>query len=107
MSNPTGRYCPRCGEDLVDQDRPCGFCVQERREEAARKLVAAAPSNDTAALLARAEANSTLRALGYPEETITKARAGALDGFSVEQVLEVLAAPAALEGMRASEALLS
>lgn len=91
MSKGNGRYCPRCGEDLVDGDRRCGFCVSERRDEAAKKLVAAAASSDSAALLARAEANSTLRALGYPEDTIIKARAAALDGFSLEQVLEVLA----------------
>lgn len=85
------RICGRCAEPLVDPDRPCGFCVGERREEAVRKLVHAAKSHDSAANLARAEAISTLRNLGYSTQQVVKARAHALDGCSVDEVLEVLA----------------
>lgn len=86
----SGRNCPRCGEELVDADRRCGFCFHQRRDEAIATLVHAAKSYDTAANLARAEAVSTLRNLGYPTDQITKARALALDGYPVEQVLEIL-----------------
>jgi hypothetical protein len=85
------RICSRCAEPLVDPDRPCGFCIGERREAAVRKLVAAAKSNDSAANLARAEANSTLRSLGYSTQQVGNAKSHALDGCSVDEVLEVLA----------------
>lgn len=70
--------------------RICSRCA-ERREEAVKKLVYAAKSCDSAANLARAEAISTLRHLGYSTKQVVKARALALDGYPVERVLEVLA----------------
>jgi Holliday junction resolvasome RuvABC DNA-binding subunit len=91
MTKTSGRICTRCAEPLRDAERGCVFCHEERREDAIKKLAAAAKFHDSAANLARAEAISTLRNLGYPTDQITKARAYALDGYSVERVLEVLA----------------
>lgn len=89
--------CLRCGEFLVDPQRPCGFCTDERRRNAVTTLVAAAKSSDNAALLARVEAIDTLRSLGFSRKQVLHARARALDGHSVEEILEGLvdgAAPA-------------
>jgi len=84
--------CTRCGESLVNPELPCGFCVDERRREAVATLVAAAPSGGDAALLARVEAIETLRNLGHSQEQVIHARARALDGHSVEEIVEGLTA---------------
>jgi Holliday junction resolvasome RuvABC DNA-binding subunit len=76
----------------VDPERRCEFCFGERREQAIRKLIRAAKFSDSAANLARAEAASTLRSLGYSTDELLKARAHALDGHSLEQILAVLGA---------------
>ena len=91
MTRTSGRICSRCAEPLVDADRAYEFCKGERREQAVKKLVHAACFHDSAANLARAEATSTLRSLGYSKDQIARAKAFALDGYSVEMVLEVLA----------------
>lgn len=84
--------CVRCGEQLADSGRTCGFCVGERRREAVVALVAAAGSSDNASLLARVDAIDTLRNLGHSQTEVLRARAGALDGYSVDQILKGLEA---------------
>jgi uncharacterized pyridoxal phosphate-containing UPF0001 family protein len=84
--------CVRCGEDLVDANRPCGFCEADRRRDAVLKLVAAAKSTDTAALAARVDAIDTLRSLGHSKEQVLLARARALDGDPVGEILNGLLA---------------
>ena len=74
----------------MNPELPCGFCVQERRYEAVKVLVAAAPSTSDAALLARAEAIETLRNLGHSQKEVLLARARALDGKSVKAIVEGL-----------------
>jgi hypothetical protein len=82
--------CLRCGESLRNPDEACGFCIGERRHEAVTTLVAAATSTSSASLAARADAIDTLRNLGYSKDQVIEARAKALDGFSVEEILEGL-----------------
>ncbi len=82
--------CSRCGESLVNPEEPCGFCVDERRQEAVAHLVAAAKSTDNAALVARVDAIDILRNLGHSKEEVLHARARALDGHSVEEIVEGL-----------------
>lgn len=82
--------CVRCGEDLVDSTRPCIFCREERKREAVVTLVAAAKSTSNPSLAARALAIDTLRNLGYSKDQVLMARAGAVDGFSVDRILEGL-----------------
>jgi hypothetical protein len=91
--------CIRCAEPLVDPSRGCGFCRGERLNEAVTQLVAAAKSSDNAALLARVDAIDTLRSLGFSSEQVVLARAQALDGRSVGQILEGL-----IDGARGLEA---
>lgn len=83
--------CGRCAESLVDPARPCGFCRAEREHAAVRILVAAANNSSDAALAHRADAIDTLRLLGYSKAQVLQARAKALDGCSVEEILEGLA----------------
>lgn len=90
MKDRDQRICGRCAEPLVDPERRCEFCFGERRELAIRKLIRAARSSDSAANLARAEAISTLRSLGFSTERVLQARAHALDGRSMEQIVDVL-----------------
>ncbi len=82
--------CTRCGETIVDPERPCGFCVLERRKEAVTKLVAAATSGSDAALVARVDAIDTLRNLGHSADEVLLARAQALDGLPTDQILKGL-----------------
>jgi hypothetical protein len=82
--------CTRCGESVVDPERPCGFCVLERRREAVIKLIAAAKSTSDAALGARADAMDTLRNLGHSPDQVLFARAQALDGLPTDQILNGL-----------------
>lgn len=82
--------CTRCGESLVNPELPCVFCVGERRHEAVKALAAAAPSTSDASLLARVEAIDTLRNLGHDQKEVLLARARALDGHSVEEIVEGL-----------------
>ncbi len=82
--------CTRCGESVVDPERPCGFCVLERRQEAVAKLVAAAPSTSDAALAARVDAIDMLRNLSHSPDEVLLARARALDGLSTDQILKGL-----------------
>jgi len=84
--------CNRCGESLVNPELPCGFCVGRRRESAVRVLVAAAKSVSDAALGARAEAIAALRNIGHSQEQVLLARAQALDGLSVEEIVDGLVA---------------
>lgn len=85
-------FCTRCAEALINPELPCQFCVGEKRENAVKALVAAAHSGGDAALLARAEAIETLRNLGHSSEQVLLARAQALDGLSVEEIVEGLVA---------------
>jgi len=84
--------CKRCAEPLVlaPDDGYCVWCREERRLDAVRSLVAAAKSTSSASLAARADAIDTLRNLGYSKDQVIEARARALDGFSVEEILEGL-----------------
>jgi hypothetical protein len=82
--------CLRCGENLVESARPCTFCIGERRDAAVRKLLAAAKSGGDIALAARADAILTLRSLGYTDAQVLHARAQAVDGHSVEEIVERL-----------------
>lgn len=82
--------CSRCGESLVNPELPCGLCVLERRQEAVKALVAAAPSSDNAALLARVDAIDTLRNLGHSPEEVLQVRAKVLDGLQVEEIVKWL-----------------
>lgn len=82
--------CVRCAEELVDAERPCGFCREERIREAVEVLRASAKSGGDRALLARVEAVVTLRNYGFTQEQVLLARAHALDGHSTERILEVL-----------------
>jgi hypothetical protein len=82
--------CSRCGESLVNPDLPCGFCICERRHAAVTQLVAAATSTSNPALVARVNAIDTLRNLGHSSEEVLLARARALDGHSVEEIVEGL-----------------
>jgi len=88
----TKAACVRCGEPLVDPTRPCGFCREERKREAVVTLVAAIKSSSNPSLAARALAIDTLRNLGYSQQQVRMARANALDGYSVDQILEGLEA---------------
>lgn len=86
----TRSTCIRCGEELVDATRPCGFCREERVRDAVALLVAAASNSSDAALLQRVDAIDTLRSLRYSKEQVLRARAQALDGLSTEEILEGL-----------------
>jgi hypothetical protein len=63
----------------------------QRIREAAVVLVATANSGGDVACRERARAIQSLESLGYSTQQVVKARAHALDGFSVDEVLEVLA----------------
>lgn len=82
--------CSRCNESLVDSIRGCEFCRGERREKAVRVLVAATKSSSNVALSARAQSISTLRSLGHSKAEVLHARARAVDGHSVEEILDGL-----------------
>jgi hypothetical protein len=82
--------CVRCAESLVDPERGCGFCRDERIREAVEVLRAAAKSTSNASLLARLDAIETLRSFGFSDKQVIQARAHALDGHSTEQILGVL-----------------
>lgn len=84
--------CARCGEPLVDPNRPCTFCIGEKREEAVKVLVAAAKPISDASAVARVDAIDTLRNLGHTQDEVLLARARALDGHSVEEIVEGLVA---------------
>lgn len=87
-----GEVCARCGEELVDPARPCEGCRLDRIEEAVSTLCAAAKSGGDKALLARAEAVRTLRSCGYSAEQMLRARGLAVEGKTVEEILESLIA---------------
>ncbi len=82
--------CVRCAEPLVDPERPCGLCREERIRGAVEILRAAAKSTSNASLLARVEAIETLRSYGFTDKQVLQARAHAFDGHPTEQILEVL-----------------
>ena len=82
--------CVRCGETLRDASEPCGFCQQERMRDAATKLVAASKATSNAALVTRVDAIDTLRRLGFSQAVVLQARANAVDGCSVEEILDRL-----------------
>jgi hypothetical protein len=84
--------CARCAETLVDPGLPCQFCIGERREQAVKVLVAAAKPTSSASAVARVDAIDTLRNLGHSQEEVIRARAKALDGGSVEEIVEGLVA---------------
>lgn len=85
-------FCVRCAETIVNPEEPCGFCVGERRLEAVTTLVSAAGSGGDAALLARVDAIDTLRNLGHSPDEVLMARARALDGHSVQDIVDGLIA---------------
>lgn len=85
-------FCSRCAEALVNPEQPCGFCVGERREEAVKTLVATASTTSDATAVARVDAIDTLRNLGHSADEVVLARARALDGGSVEEIVEALVA---------------
>ncbi len=89
--------CVRCGEEPVDPSRPCGFCRGEREREAVAILVAAIGNPSDAALLRRAEAIDTLRNLGHSKEQVLRARGLAVEGKSVEAILDSLGADERVE----------
>lgn len=64
---------------------------EQRIREAVTVFVATSESGGELAHTRRMEAKQTLENLGFSEDQILSARAHALDGYSVEQVLEVLA----------------
>jgi len=82
--------CIRCGEPLADPKRPCGFCIGERTRETVTVLVSAAGNTSNAALFQRVCAIQTLRSLGYTDWQAVEARAKALDGYSVEEIVDGL-----------------
>jgi hypothetical protein len=82
--------CPKCGARLVDRTAPCGLCVCDRRESAVKALVAAASSSSNASLLARVRSNRHLRNLGHSREEVLLARARAVDGCSVAEIVDGL-----------------
>lgn len=84
--------CGRCAEPLVDPNRPCMFCIGERRENAVKKLAAAAKSGGPAAITARVDAIDTLRSLGHSKAEVLLARDQAVDGRSVGEILDGLLA---------------
>lgn len=85
-----GAVCSRCAEPLVDPDRPCSFCRGERIEDAIRALTSAAKHSDNLSLVARVDAIDTLRSLGFSKRQVLQVRARAVEGHSVEEILEVL-----------------
>lgn len=89
----TATVCLRCGEGLVDPDRPCGLCREERIREAVELLCAAAKSSGKAALSTRVDAIDTLRSLGFTQEQVIHARARALDRHSVDEIVAELTNP--------------
>lgn len=93
--------CVRCGESLVDGVRGCPFCIYERRREAVTTLVACSQSGGDAALCARAMAIDTLRNLGHDQDAVLLARARALDGYSVGEIVEGLVGDGELAGVAA------
>jgi hypothetical protein len=65
--------------------------MRERRlRNAVTTLIAAAKSVSFPACAARLDAIQTLEALGFSKEKVIEARARALDGFSVEVILDWL-----------------
>jgi len=78
--------CSRCAEPLVDAERPCVFCTCEL----VGKIVELTGTETDRALLCRAEAVSSLRELGYSQRQVLLLRAKAIEGKSVEQILEGL-----------------
>jgi Holliday junction resolvasome RuvABC DNA-binding subunit len=82
--------CRRCGATLVDSTKPCGVCRADRIEAHVTTLVSSARSTDSASIKARADAVSALRAFGYTQPQVVEARAQALDGWSVAQILDGL-----------------
>jgi hypothetical protein len=95
--------CKRCGEPLVlaPDDGYCVWCREERVRDAVTKLAAAAKAGGDAALAARVDAIDTLRNLGYSKAQVIHARAQAVDGHSVEQILEGLNAASELSAVAA------
>lgn len=83
-------FCLRCAEALVNPEEPCAFCVGEKRESAVKALLAAAKSGGNAALVTRVDAMDALRNLGHSSEQVLLARAQALDGLSVEEIVRGL-----------------
>jgi Holliday junction resolvasome RuvABC DNA-binding subunit len=82
--------CRRCGATLIDSTKPCGVCRADRIEAHVTTLVSSARSTDSAAIKARADAVTALRAFGFTQQQVVEARAKALDGYSVQEILRGL-----------------
>jgi hypothetical protein len=82
--------CRRCGASLRDGTRTCGLCRADRIEAHVRTMVHGAKSVHPAALKARADAATSLRAFGFTQQQVLEARAQALDGWSVARILDGL-----------------